>query len=353
MLRVNFMSFRKELSFGLDVSDRSLKVMQFSRTRNQTHLGSFGEITLPEGLIDQGIIQNDAEVAGRIKEVVSKAGIASNHVVAALPEAHTFLKLVTVAKDDSPALRDQISKELQKHLPYDIEEVWWDFATVAQDETHLQILIGAAPRTLVESYRQVLIKAGLMPVLFDIESLAIARALINSGAPGQGCSMAVNIGQSKATIIMANSLTVIFTADGRSAAGELTAKIAEALSLDQNAAEEMKRKRGLVRETTEYSATVKKYADNLAQRIRGTINFAANQVRACPAVSQVLLSGGGALLAGLPEELTGQLKIPTRLADPWINTRDSIGTKVQPELGIRLVTAIGLALSALNFDHAS
>ena len=346
------MLYRRDLSFGLDISDLSAKVMQLRKKGDKTYLAAFGELALPEGLIVNGIIRNEDEAASRVKELIRVSGITGKNAVVALPESQTFLKMLSVPGANASPARKSIEQELIRHLPYEIKEVWWDFTPVEQHATSTDVLAGAAARALSESYRKMLIKAGLLPVVFDLEALAIARALVAQKNPHE-CVMIVNLGQTKSVIIVARQHTVLFTADGRSSAGDLTKSIAASAGITFAAAEEMKQKRGLDAETKEYAAATLAYVEHIAERVSATINFATTQAAACPPISRIILSGGGALLKRLPEALTDALKIPVRLADPWINTRDSIASKIKPETGLRMVTATGLALAAVAFDHSS
>lgn len=345
------MSYKKELSFGLDIGDRSLKVLQFRVRKNKTYLEAFSELALPPGLIVDGEILKPDEVAISIKKILQQAHIGGENVITALPEAKTFIKILEIPKHKSIPLAKRVADELERHLPYELDQVWWDMAPIKEQETKTMVLTGAAPRDLVNSYTNLLSGLGLTLLLLDLEPLAIARAAISANKD-TGCSLIADLGGSKSTLIVAVKDTVISTADARSSGSELTVLIAKNMKVEEKAAEEMKRKYGLTHTAADYSAVLKEYTDRLASRIQEIFSFSLTHEAFCPAVSQILLSGGGALLKGLPEALEKNLKIPVRIADPWINARDDIAGKIGKETGIRFVTAAGLALSALNYDHA-
>lgn len=346
------MFYQQELSFGLDIGDRSLKIMQFRVSRGKTILAGFAELDIPPGLLKAGEIIQPRELIAAIKQIRKQANITSDRVLAALPESKTFIKLLSIpAVSPDQSLETLIQNELQKHLPYDISEVWWDFAVVGQTETKTDILAGAAPKTIIASYARLLEDAGLTVIALDLEPLAVARAVIQDN-PKPGCHLTVDIGAVKSTLIFANNKTVLATADGKTSGDELTQKIADVYKIEIAAAEEMKQKYGVSGgDSPKYQQIIQDYISRLARRVQDALEFATNHEISCSGINDILLVGGGALLSGLPEHLSTALKIPVRLADPWINTRDTINQKIDQKTGLRLATACGLAIAALSYDH--
>jgi len=344
------MPYRTQHAFGLDIGDRSLKALQFHTYKRKIKLSNFAEHTLPEGIIQGGVIQKPDELAQHIKELLHAAHIRGQYVVTALPEAKTFLKLLKIPLPRTTSTQTQLLEMLAPHLPYELEEVWTDVAIIDTSETVQQVLFGAAPKNLVTLYSDALIKAGLLPVVLTLEPLAITRALIRE-QPTLGCTLIVDIGATKSTLILATHQTVIATADGKSSAMSLTNNIAKALKLENPAVEEMKYKYGMQEGSEPYRNVLNEYASTLLTQIRKVIEFSAEYESYCPGISQILVSGGGARLKGLPEYLTSTLKLPTRLAQPWLHVPNDAVHTINQETSLHLTTVCGLALIALDTDH--
>ncbi|MBI2551882.1 type IV pilus assembly protein PilM [Candidatus Uhrbacteria bacterium] len=345
------MSYRNELAFGLDIGDRSLKVLQFRIRKHKTYLVAFGELTLPEGIIEKGEILRSDELAKQLQALLRKTHIVAKRVVLALPEAKSFITTLNVMGANPENVEEQIRLELSKLLPYELNEVWWDFRIVSTGATGLEVLVGAAPKTLIASYQNAVKQAGLIPFIFDLEPLCIVRSMINERQT-PGCVAIVDLGATKSTIIVANQRTILTTADGRSPGNELNRAIAQRMNIELGAAEEMKYKYGARDGTEPYRAVVQTYLATLSERINSTISFILNRVHPGPAISEIILSGGGSLLTGLPEALTPLLRIPVKIGDPWTNTPEAIGIQIGVKAGIRFTTACGLALTGLTREHA-
>ncbi len=340
------MSFSKELSFGLDIGDESVKVLQLRG--GHTHATySFGEAAIPKGAVSAGEIKDTSVLALSIKKAVKSARISAEHVIAALPETKTFLKLLHLPAHDATPIAARVAEELQKHIPYDLDDTVWDFTMVRQTDSELLVLAGVAPKTLANSYALAIRAAGLTPIELDLEPLAIARATIKDGPRG-GCVLIADLGATKSTLILATGETVVHTADGKASGDALTATIAETLKID--GAEDMKKNQGLTEGSPEYRAILEVYAKNLSSRIAMIIGFPFSR-EFCSGVTEILLTGGGALLKGLPEYITASLKIPVHLGDPMVNTPARLKRGAPQESTVRYATAFGLALHALRHGH--
>ncbi len=344
------MSYNKELTFGLDLGDRSLKVLQLSAHGKTTHLRKFGEITLSKDVASNGVPINEEALARAIREVLRKAGIVARNVIAALPEAKTFLKLLNITKNDATLFETQLRQLIELHIPLSLDEVWWDHQIVNDHELTSEVLLAAAPKTLTASYTSVLRRAGLTPVALDLEPLSIARALI--GAPHKDQVVLIaDLGATKVTLIAATSYTVLFTADGGISSDALSERIASELHIEPGNAEQMKKQLGVGNGAPQpYQAVIKVYLDQLVTGLQRAIAYTHEDGGARPAIALIMLTGGGSLLSGLPEYLTNTLKIKTILGDPWINTKDHIGAQIPPTLAPRFSTVSGLALAALRHD---
>ena len=170
---------RRESAFGLDIGDASIKVMQISGRKTYA-LRGFAEISLPVGIVAQGEIKEPAKLADFIKTAVKTARISGEYVVGALPESKTFIKVLTVPWQQSPLWRDAAEEELQKHIPYELSEVWWDAVVLSETPTTMTVLAGATPKTLVGTYLEAISSAGITTIMLDLEPLAIARAVFPS-----------------------------------------------------------------------------------------------------------------------------------------------------------------------------
>lgn len=354
------MFLRKQQSVGIDLGDLSIKMAAIEQAKHGFALKTWADIPLAAGTVVSGGIHNDADLKTQLKRAITNYKIRTDIVASALPEAKTFLKLTEINRGNS--LEQALKQELPKHIPYSPSEVIIDWAEIATDTTASLVLIGATPVTLATNYCQTLRSAGLTLYGLDLEAIAIARALIKTPGVRQEIlqgnafwkehgTLIIDIGGTKSSIIIAVADVPIFTYDARVEASSLTKRIADKLKVDNNAAEEMKRAYGTGENgPSQYKTIVNEYCQTLITRIHNASEVYSHEYSQAPAMSEVLLSGGGGTMTGLAQYLMNALKLKVRLGNPFINL-STAPPSVTAENAIRFTTAIGLALYGTEELH--
>ncbi|NOQ68333.1 hypothetical protein GQ568_02745, partial [Patescibacteria group bacterium] len=170
--------FKNNLSaFGLDLSDRSIKVAQFKKKGEKISLYSYGRENISEGLIVNGEIKNEEEVAKLIKKTLLNAKpnpIRSRFVIYSIPEPKGFIRVVQIPRSKKDDIEQAVRYEAEQLFPIDINEAYVDWQILpADNDKMLKIIVAVVPRLLVDSYSSVAEEAGLKPVAAEIESIPI------------------------------------------------------------------------------------------------------------------------------------------------------------------------------------
>ncbi len=338
-------------AFGLDMSDAWIRLAVLDKGRRGLRLPIRGEIPIPSGLIMDGEIQNPQQVSARLRELLKAAGIRHRQAYVSLPERHTFIKMISLPADHPDNLAQTVKDEAQHHLPYAWDEVYFDWLVLPHPNSQgqAQALIGAAPRSLVDTYLSVLEASEIEPIGMDIESLAIARASFRP-PPGQGATVLLDLGRTRSTLILVQTGVVLFSATVRYAGKELNRYIADELKISQDQAERAKRIFGLDpnRGKGLLRRVLAPQLDVLVEKVREVEAFYVDHMVDHQPIHQVVLTGSGALLRNIDHELQSRLGRPVVLQPSWvfedIRQHDQ---SPQAELGYTYATAIGLAL--LNF----
>jgi len=387
---LEFLTLKPE-TFGLDISDLSLKIIKLKKRGKAFNLVSFGEEQIKPGIIKSGEIKDEEKLAEIIKESFKKVQgekLKTKYVVASLPEEKAFLQVIPMPKMAEEDLKSAVIYEAENYIPLPIEEVYldsqivppvynqlperseeWEMNEVHRSD-HFDVLIAALPKKTVNPYLSSLKKAGLEPRAFEIESQAIARALVKNEVSNFPILL-IDLGQTRTSFIIFSGHSLRFTSSVPVSSGDFTEIISKSLKVDLTEAEKLKIKYGLEEKIkleikVEKSETRKKKSEifealipalvDLTQQIKRYLEYYqthASHEHLPPdgkGVSKILLCGGGANLKGLPELLSLELKIPTELGNPWINILAE-GKKVSKlpfEKSLSYTTAIGLALRGLQ-----
>ncbi|MBU3942422.1 type IV pilus assembly protein PilM [Patescibacteria group bacterium] len=352
----NYLSLEPE-AFGIDFSDLNMRVAKLKKKGKFFDLTSWGEVKVPLGIIKDGEIQDEEKLTALIKKAIKEVRgekIKTKYVVASLPETKAFLQVIKVPKMNEEELKTAIPFEVENYIPLLSDQTYLDYEVIystSQEGDILDVLIGAMPKKIVDPYLSCLRGAGLIPKALEVESQSIARALIKNGL-SPFPYLIIDFGRTTTSFIVFSGYSLRFTSSISVSSEDLTQKIAKDFKIDYKEAEEMKIKYEknitksinplileLIKQTKKYINFYHTHSNNISNDIGGG------------EIKKILLCGGGSNLKGLPEKIFSELKIPTELANPWINILPK-DIKNPPAISFKdslgYVTTLGLALRGMQ-----
>ncbi|MDO8435792.1 MAG: type IV pilus assembly protein PilM [bacterium] len=363
---MDFLTLNPE-TFGLDISDLSIKAVQLAKKKSGFEIVSFGSAQLKEGAIRAGEIKNENTLSDAIRKALAETKgkkIKAKNVVASLPEEKAFLQVIQMPRLPEEDLKSAVIYEAENYIPLPMEEVYLDTQIILPLKNHLDhydILIAALARKTVDSYYSCIEKAGLKPRVLEIESLAIARALAKDGV-AKSPLLLIDLGATKTSFIVFSGTAVRFTSSIPVSSQKLTEAIARTLKIDLAEAEKIKIEYGLEAITRKksgeiFDALIPPLTD-LVEQIKKHLSFYrdhSSHEHLSPngaVIEKILLCGGGANLKGLPDFLSSELGLPVELGNPLINILPEDKKAISSlsfEASLSYATALGLALR--NFQE--
>lgn len=338
--------------FGLDLSYTSAKVAQISGMNNgKPVLSNIGFGDLAVAITS---LKDEAEkkaYADKIKLIKDSAGIRTNKVVVSLPESTIFSKVIAVPDLPEDQLEKVIFFESRNHLPVPPEDVQLDYIPIAKKTIEnnrkiLQILLIAAPKTLVNAYLEVLALSGLEVIAIETESLASTRALTTAGEMKQG-TLVVDFGAQGIAVSVLKGKNMVFSQSISTGSDALTMAIARDYNLDLRQAEQYKRTYGLLEGQLEgrIAKSIMPVMQIINNELNKTINFIKLNL-ADFAPEEVVLTGDGALLPGLVTYFNLNLGLPVKLFDPVaaLELNQTVKADIAKYNSIGFTVAIGLSL---------
>lgn len=345
-------------AFGLDLSDYSIKVAQLEKKGKFLKLNNYNRISIPEGVIEEGAIKKENKLIEIIKKSITSVKgepMKTPYVVCSLPEQHSFIKIIQLPVMTLEEIKKAIKWEAEANIPLSLEEVYlsWQIVPSQKKSDHLDVLITAAPKNLVDKYLEALRGADIEPIVFEIESVATARSLIKDEFSPKSV-LIIDLGYSRTSFIIFAGNSIRFTSSISSVSNkEMLEGIGEKLNITLKEAQLSKFKIGLDKKGKIFNALLP-FINKLTEKIKDCINFYeqySKQDQECKGnISEIILCGGGGHLKGLPEYLSSRLKIPVKLGNPWLNIRYS--KNKLPAIPFNespaYATVLGLALRGLD-----
>ncbi len=335
---------------GIDIGQDTVKIVSLSNDNSKIVLESIGEGKTPKVEEKENSRDKFLNEAGKvIKGLLNDLKIRNRQVVVSLPEEEIISRLVRLPPLKDSEIMDALRFEAETFVPFPLEQVLIDYEIIEKDDAgRLTIFVIAAKNDLINSYLKLFKSIGLE--LLALESPAIAlRRVLRLGMPMVERVVVVDMGEKYSDVFSINKNNVYF-ARSLSVGGEsLTRAISLNLSLDMASAEEYKKAYGIKEEELEgkIKNAVMPIFNDISEEIRKTLALFIEDIGK-PA-ELLVLTGGGANLPGMAEELTKILGIEVQVLQPFVNvdtTKTQSGYNLNTE-SCKFSLAVGLALRGL------
>jgi len=334
---------------GIDVGSHSVQLVELAGDAGSYELARYARVPLNRGIIDKGVMKDPAGVTDAVKKLFARSKCRQKNVAVALPGHVSMITKATFPAMDENELRDRIIDDAREFFPIDdISNVDFDFFVLGENAINpdmIDVVIGAARKEIIASYRNVIEKAGCKVTIMDIDAFALETAYEeNYDFDANNVVVLIHSGASITNITIIRGGASVFTRNISQGGDIVTETIQKKLSVSFDNAEMIKKH---VAEGSELTVDdLVGFAEPIIQEIKRSIDYFNTDLGGA-LVSSVVLSGGNALLAGFRDALSAQLRVDVQLFDPF--QRIAVGKKVlsgdaRRETAARIPVGMGLAL---------
>lgn len=350
-------------AFGLDISDRSLKLIQLQASQKKSKkneeyiVETMTAIPLSPSWIEQGEIVQPEPVAQAVRQLFSS--LPKNHkkspwVIASIPDTQCFVRSITLPVGSAEEMRNSINEKIEKEIPYDPAEVYTDWYELpgsisGNRSSYTTVLIAATPKVIADSYTYLLEAANLVPLALEPAAIATARSIIEQWrTEREHAEVILDVGANATSVIIFDHGIIMVVSTIPFGTESLRTQIEKELNVATKEADRLIIQCGF--DVTRCEGKLKKFTEGqlerLAKHIQTTLTFYTSHATNPNPIAHILLSGGGANIFGLDQALSGILKIPTQKGDPWMNTTTKKQEGFTQVSALTYATGIGLALRA-------
>ena len=340
---------------GVDISSTAVKLLQFSRSGERYRVEHYAVEPLPpNAVVEKNIVEVEA-VGEAIARAMARSGSKAKHAAAAVAGSAVITKHIPMPADlDEEEMESAVELEAVNYIPYPIEEVNLDFEVLGPmpgNEEMVQVLLAASRSENVEGRAEALKLGGLTAKVIDVEAFAIENAFhLLAGTldtPHDGIVALVDIGATMTTLNILREGRGLYSREQVFGGKQLTDEVMRRYGLSYEEAGLAKRQGGLP-ESYEIEV-LEPFKEALVQQISRLLQFfyAGSEFNR---VDQIVLAGGCASIAGVPEMVEEQLGVPTTVANPLAHM--TLGSRVQAHALAQdapaLMIACGLALRSFD-----
>lgn len=333
-----------------DLSDRSMKYLEFCAKHGSVLVKRSGLYKIPEGIIEKGEIKQKNKLVDFLKTVKEK--LHSKYIIASLPEEKVFVSKIQIPVMDKKNIRESIELQLDQYVPLSANEAVFDFDIIGEDrkDNHIDVDLIVFPGTFVKGYRNTFVEAGFAPLAFEMEAQAFVRAVVPRGETES--IMVIDFGRTRATFAIVSKGKIQFTTTIGVAGEEVDKAIMNNLGVDLEQADKVKKEAGFIKSKNNerlFNAILPIVSVIKDEAVREIVYWNSHQEESekeSAKISKILLCGGESTLAGFPEYLSYELKTKVEISNPWVNALSFEDYIPEMELKDALAysTVIGLAL---------
>jgi type IV pilus assembly protein PilM len=131
---------------------------------------------LEPGLVSQGLIVDEAQVADKVKQIFKETGANTKKITIALSGHDSLYRIINLPELPEAVLPEAIRREAKRTIPTPLEEVYFSYQHLpALTKGETRIFLVTFPRNLVDALVRTLRQAGVKPYVMDLAPLALCR----------------------------------------------------------------------------------------------------------------------------------------------------------------------------------
>jgi type IV pilus assembly protein PilM len=359
-------------TIGLDVDRGAIKAVQLAASGGAYTLRHVGYHQLPPGVIAGGEVADPEQLAAEIKEFWSAHSFKGRSVILGVANQRVIVRLLNFPHMPEEDLKSAIGFEAQDHIPMSLDEAVLDYVVLGPQTEGSdldRILVVAAHREMLEGYTAAVRGGGLRLAGIDVKALSLTRSTAPEGFFDEEATLLLDVGTELSSLVVVQGggptltrfIPIGFEDFVRSVseAADLPEDEAEKQALDPRSRLGYEGDREALEE--EQSADEKDFdpalvydvrrgledvLQTLAEDVQRSIEYHHSQPDSRE-VSQVFVSGEGALISGFDAYFGELLGLRTQRGNPVAKLAANRSNVSDAQLGAMepvLAVAFGLAM---------
>jgi type IV pilus assembly protein PilM len=305
-------------------------------------------------ILSQPDADRHALIGAALEKFLSHNDTSKDQIVVSVPGQHTlarFTKLPPVAPKRIP---DIVRYEADQQIPFDMDEVIWDYQTFQQEGLpDLEVGIFAMKRELIREHLLHFEQAGIEPIGVQSGPLAVYNMAHFDGLLGKDTTILLDIGAENTDLVVATR-DGLWTRTVPMGGNSFTEALVKSFKLSFSKAENLKRTAATSKYARQIFQAMRPIFADLVQELQRSIGFYSTTHRDTK-VEKVIGVGNAFLLPGLQKYLQQNLGMTVDRPEVFKNIVPSPIAE-QPAFREQLLSfavAYGLALQGLDLTKVT
>lgn len=341
---------------GIDIGLSAVKIAEVLQTSDGNFkINRFASVDLPEGTIIEDEIQKEDEILQAIQQALKELKSSNKFACLGISGPNTLIKRLQLAGGTIEEIEDQVTWEAEQYLPFSIDEGNISFSVVGENQGGgVDVLIGAAKKTVVEAFKELVERSNLKVKIVDLTAAAtlnVFESVMGSEVTGKGKTwILMDLGaQSTQFMIYKNGILVFFK-EINIGGLTITEEIQRQMGVNYSEAESLKiHGDGSGNIPEEIVDLINQVLDSFFSELKKTVDFWVNSTSE-EAFDGCIITGGTSLIPGLPDALQELFDTEVQILNPFTTmtyNQNNISEDMINDIAAKGVCAIGLAMRSL------
>ncbi|MCA9361573.1 pilus assembly protein PilM [Candidatus Kaiserbacteria bacterium] len=348
-------SFLEMRSIGVDISDTSLKYIKCVPNQHAGEgflVSDFGDVDIESGALHRGVVNDQSKLTDALKEVKERS--KAEMVRVSLPEERAYLFETTIDRNTSHKdILGLLEFKLEENVPLSPRDAFFDYEFIPSisEQKNVAVLVTVYARETVQSYYEACRAAELIPLSFEVEAQAIARASIPKN--DTGTHMIIDFGKTRTGVGIVHRGVLLYTSTIEIGGADVSSAMREVIGdLEEGELTKIKNTQGLVpnKENPALTKAISKSIDSIADELKVRIQYwnSKNSSDEDRYLESAILCGGSVNMKGIQRYLTDSLDLDSVRADVWGNVfiKNQDVPPIEQRFAYGYATAVGLALGS-------
>ncbi|MCH8854529.1 MAG: type IV pilus assembly protein PilM, partial [Planctomycetes bacterium] len=337
--------------WGIDVGQCALKALKLV-------INDDGDVeVLAEDYIEHAKILSQADADPRelisksLEKFLSRNDITEDLVAVGVPGQHTLARFSKLPPVDPKKVPDIVQFEANQQIPFDMDEVIWDYQTfIEEDSPEIEVGIFAMKRDLIHEHLAHFSDVGIEPMLMQSGPLAVHDAVLFDGQCSDETTVVVDIGAENTDLVVTDKVR-IWTRTIPIGGNSFTEALANGFKLPFAKAENLKRQASSSKYARQIFQAMRPIFVDLVGEIQRSIGFYTSTHRSAK-LDRMVGMGDAFRLPGLQKYLQQNLGMKVIRPSKFKNLKSAPDySRDHEDHVLSFGVAYGLALDGLGKGH--
>ena len=303
-------------------------------------------------ILSQPDADRHALIAEALEKFLARNDVSKDEVVVSVPGQHTLARFTKLPPVDKRKIPDIVRYEADQQIPFDMDEVIWDYQTFQQEDLpDVEVGIFAMKKELIREHLLHFEQASIEPTAVQPAPLAVYNAVAKDEVLSDETTIILDIGADNTDLIIATPES-FWTRTIQRGGNSCTEALVKSFKLSFSKAENLKR----TAETSKYRRQIFQamrpvFAD-LVQELQRSIGFYSSAHRDA-SIGKIFAVGDAFKLPGLQKYLQQNLGLDVICPEEFANLTPNKPTGTAGDHLLSLWAAYGLAITGLDAGKVS